>query len=75
MYIITATAEKPIATTSLKTAAKAIYDILNDWEADYYTVGGITHRLTTDPIEGEDYSIWMVGKLVLRCYYDIEIEG
>ena len=72
MFVITATAEIPTVAKSLEDAAITVWEILQDWEEDYYTLESVNARIQEAIDEKEDWAGWDVDRLEIRCYVKVK---
>lgn len=72
MFVITATAEIPTVAKSLEDAAITVWEILQDWEEDYYTLESVNARIQEAIDEEEDWAGWYVDRLEIRCYVKVK---
>ena len=72
MFVITATAEIPTVAKSLEDAAIAVWEILQDWELDYYTLERVTNRIQETIDEEEEWAGWYDERLEIRCYVKVK---
>lgn len=72
MFVITATAEIPTIARSFEDAAVTVWEILQDWEEDYYTLESVNKRIQEAIDEEEDWAGWYVDRLEIRCYVKVK---
>ena len=72
MFVITATAEIPTIAKSFEDAAITVWEILQDWEEDYYTLESVNARIQEAIDEEEDWAGWYVDRLEIRCYVKVK---
>ena len=72
MFVITATAEIPTIAKSFEDAAVTVWEILQDWEEDYYTLESVNKRIQDAIDEEEDWAGWYVDRLEIRCYVKVK---
>jgi len=72
MFVITATAEIPTVAKSLEDAAITVWEILQDWEVDYYTLERVNARIQEAIDEKEEWAGWYDGNLEIRCYVKVK---
>ena len=72
MFVITSTAEIPTVAKSLEDAAITVWEILQDWEEDYYTLESVNARIQDAIDEEEDWAGWYVDRLEIRCYVKVK---
>ena len=73
MFVITATAETTVIANSIEDAAITIWDILQDWGEDYYTLESVNNRLQTTIDENEDWTGWFFSRWEIRCYVKVKV--
>ena len=72
MFVITATAEIPTVAKSLEDAAITVWEILQDWEEDYYTLERVNARIQEAIDENDEWAGWYDGNLEIRCYVKVK---
>ena len=72
MFIITATAEIPTIAKSFEDAAITVWELLQDWEEDIYSLERVNARIQEAIDEGEDWTAWYVDRLEIRCYVKVK---
>ena len=72
MFVITATSEIPTVAKSFEDAAITVWEILQDWEEDYYTLERVNARIQEAIDENDEWAGWYDGNLEIRCYVKVK---